>query len=277
VSLRVPPGLDWVVSDLDGTFLGADDRPSAANVAAVELALDAGLRFSFATGRLPAGLPDLPVHVLAHEQFGPHIVHNGAQVVHGAERLATFGLPSAILGTLLERCHEQGWYAEFYPDHGFIATHAADIADRSWREVTGPPEAIATRGLLESMPIIKATIVVTREESPGLITEIERLGLTAEISTSPIFPGADIVNVQAGGVSKGSALQWLAERLGTSTASALAIGDGLNDVTMLRTAGHALAVEYSPESLVAVADGSVPHVDGVAVAIHALLTARAGG
>jgi HAD superfamily hydrolase (TIGR01484 family) len=69
------------------------------------------------------------------------------------------------------------------------------------------------------------------------------------------------------GVSKASGLAHVAERLGVDAADVLAIGDGRNDIEMLRWAGRGVAMGQSVEETRAAADDVTASVydDGVAV------------
>lgn len=71
------------------------------------------------------------------------------------------------------------------------------------------------------------------------------------------------------GVSKGTALAWLAHRLGIPQTQVMAIGDNDNDRSMLEWAGLGVAMGSGAPSLHAVADWVAPGVeeDGVAVAL----------
>jgi Cof subfamily protein (haloacid dehalogenase superfamily) len=81
------------------------------------------------------------------------------------------------------------------------------------------------------------------------------------------------LELAAEGVSKGSGLAFLAERLGFSAAETVAFGDGENDVELLEWAGYGVAVGNAHERVKAVADWVCPPVDqeGVASVIEALL------
>jgi hydroxymethylpyrimidine pyrophosphatase-like HAD family hydrolase len=56
------------------------------------------------------------------------------------------------------------------------------------------------------------------------------------------------------GVTKGSELELLRVRLGVSAEDTLAIGDGSNDVEMLRWAAHGVAMGQAPAIVRAAAD-----------------------
>ncbi len=81
----------------------------------------------------------------------------------------------------------------------------------------------------------------------------------------------------AAGVSKGSGLDFLAERLGFSPARTVAFGDGENDLELVDWAGFGVAVENADERVKALADWVCPSAaeEGVAQVIEALLDSRA--
>jgi Cof subfamily protein (haloacid dehalogenase superfamily) len=70
--------------------------------------------------------------------------------------------------------------------------------------------------------------------------------------------------------SKGSGLRWLAQRLGVPLEQTLAIGDGVNDLSMLRMAGLGVAMGNAAPEIRAEADAvtATNDQDGVALAIE---------
>jgi len=79
------------------------------------------------------------------------------------------------------------------------------------------------------------------------------------------------------GVTKGSGLAFVAERLGLDLGRVIAFGDGENDVELLETAGFGVAVEGGHPRLHAVADATCPGPaeEGVASVIEAVLDSMA--
>jgi len=77
-------------------------------------------------------------------------------------------------------------------------------------------------------------------------------------------------------VSKGSGLQFVADRLGFSAAQTVACGDGENDRELLDWAGFPVAVANAHREILARADLVVPSVDeeGVATLMEAYLDSR---
>lgn len=59
--------------------------------------------------------------------------------------------------------------------------------------------------------------------------------------------------VRASGVDKGTAVVWLAEHYGVALDDVVAVGDWLNDVPMLKRAGHSFAMAQAPAEVKAAA------------------------
>jgi Cof subfamily protein (haloacid dehalogenase superfamily) len=79
----------------------------------------------------------------------------------------------------------------------------------------------------------------------------------------------------APGVSKGSAIRWLARRIGVPLSQTLAIGDQWNDFEMLAEVGHGAAMPSAPQGVQAVARYIAPPLseDGAARMIERLVLA----
>ena len=73
--------------------------------------------------------------------------------------------------------------------------------------------------------------------------------------------------------SKGTALKWLQEYLGISKEDTYAFGDNINDMEMLKNAGHSYAVGNARDELKAVADEVIKPYweDGVLEVLKSLL------
>jgi hypothetical protein len=80
----------------------------------------------------------------------------------------------------------------------------------------------------------------------------------------------------AEGVSKGSGLDFLAERLGFSKGRTICFGDGENDLDLMEWGGFGVAVANADERLKALAGWVCPPVaeEGVAQVLEALLDSR---
>jgi hypothetical protein len=62
----------------------------------------------------------------------------------------------------------------------------------------------------------------------------------------PMLDGSWVVLVRAAGVSKGTAVAWLAEHYSVPLSEVAAVGDWLNDIPMMRAAGRSFAMAQAP-------------------------------
>ena len=266
----VPGRPDYVVADVDGTLIARGRTATDVVAEAVRAAHAAGLRVGFATGRMPFGVRALQEQ-LAPE--GPHIVHNGAELLAEGRSIRTWSLSRAQAGALVDACRGSGVYAELYVPGGFFVTDRRKAAVVHWDAISGTPDGLAHELDLDAAEVIKGTIVAwTPEELPGVLALIEGAGLVGEAATTPILPGASFVNVTRPGVGKGEALTRAAEYLGIGLEAVVAVGDGVNDLSMLAVAGTAVAMGQAPPEVHRAAHLVVPEVDADGVA-HALRVA----
>ena len=260
----------YVVADVDGTLIASGTTATPVVADAVTVAHAAGLRVGFATGRLPVGLSDL------HGQLGPsgpHIVHNGAQVRFQGRPLRTWPIDPAAAVRLAELCRRERLYAEFFVGEGFWVSEHRDAMLPHWEHVTGEPAGMIADLDLGATEVIKASVVpFDGDELARCLPAVTELGLNTDTATSPLMPGITFVNVTALEADKGRGVTFAAEHVGCGLDEVVAVGDGMNDLTMLCVVGTAIAMGQAPPAVHEVAHLVVPEAqdDGVA---HALLAA----
>ncbi|GAB6900153.1 HAD family hydrolase [Kineosporia succinea] len=100
------------------------------------------------------------------------------------------------------------------------------------------------------------------------------LGDLAEVVHSD--PQAHMLEISAPGVTKASALAWLAGELGVEAGEVVAFGDMPNDIPMLTWAGTGYAMSGGHPDAIAAASRQAPPCDedGVAQVIEELLAGR---
>jgi Cof subfamily protein (haloacid dehalogenase superfamily) len=261
--------------DVDGTLLDSAHhlRPRVAD--AVRAVRAAGLAVVLATGKQFRSIRPL-VDTLGLD--GPQICLNGAALTAGehAEPLAFTPLPdtgrrAAIAAVrraapdfLISQFALDAIYVDrLHPDLGVFAAYGerepAVVPDLL--ETPLPP---AAKILLVGAP---AAIPAARQAVAPLL---EQLYIT---TTMPEF-----LEFFAPGADKGHALAALRARLGVPRAAVIALGDGENDVPLLRAAGLAVAMANAVTATKAAADVVAPSndEDGVAEFLEDLLREARG-
>ena len=260
--------------DVDGTLLDSQHRLRPRVTAAVRAAHEAGIIVTLATGKLLASVqPMLDEFGIA----GPQIVLNGAATLESATRAALRFCPlddarrRSILA--LVRATDPGvLISHFSLDSIYVGEDQRDhprlgiFAEYG----EGPPIIVPD---LDTTPLPACAKILLTDEPVRLaalraaITERvpENVAVT---TTTPDF--LEFFDVAAG---KGQALAALRETLGIAKEEIVAMGDGENDVPLLREAGMPIAMANGMAAAHAVAARIAPSndEDGVAVIIEAIL------
>ena len=266
-----PEAIRLIATDLDGTLLGEDGLVSDANSRALQAARAAGIHVVAATGRShmtsvpllePCGAVELAV------------CSNGA-IVHDPNAHQTLlARPVApdTLRSLTDRLSRAlpdaafGWELEgrFSWDEAFVAMRPRADARRV---LTGDADPWPD---FDIEPVYKVLIghpVLEREALLAAIADAAPSGVTVAAS------GATFVEVTGDGVDKASGLAWVCERFGVDRSAVLAIGDQVNDLAMLRWAGHPVAMANAHPAVLATTVRRAPSNvdDGVAAVIAEVL------
>ena len=243
--------------DVDGTLVDFEDRMTDRVRTTVRAARDAGLHVVISTGRSTPGVMDA-VDMLGLDD-GLAVASNGA---------VTFSYsPVEILSTVTFDARET---VKLVLEHVPDAAVAVEEVGRGYRINKAFPTGEITGEIVEQSIEELVAEPVTRViiRSPGQSAEeftalAERLGLHG-IS---YFVGYTAwLDLAPEGVSKASGLEAICARLGLEAADVVAVGDGLNDLEMLRWAGRGVAMGGSPPQVIAAADDVTGSVfdDGLA-------------
>jgi HAD superfamily hydrolase (TIGR01484 family) len=262
-----------VALDIDGTLLkwvegvGTTYEQISPPVSdAVHRALDAGVHVVLASGRSPHGMTNVA------DLLGLH----GSNGVHPAEQLWVVASNGAVVFRYppIDVVHEETFDAapavaavlEHHPT-ALVAVEERGVGYRVNRpfphgELTGE-FTIADVADLVSVPVSRVIIRDPDATADDFVALGERLGLQG---TDYVVGWTAWLDLAPRGVSKASGLEYVARELGIAAADVLAIGDGRNDIEMLRWAGRGVAMGQSVEEVKEAADavtGTV-HDEGAA-------------
>jgi len=104
---------------------------------------------------------------------------------------------------------------------------------------------------------LKLTVIHENER----LIDFERALIDRGLEINASYSGPRYLEITAKGVTKGAALQQLAEFLQIPLSKVLAVGDGENDISMISLAGLGIAMGNSPEKVKMAADLIVPSND----------------
>ncbi len=260
-----------VALDIDGTLLVPEpengfsaDAVTPAVREAVDRAIEAGTHVVLASGRAPLGMSKVLDHLELPRHDGEKVLvvaSNGAvtfsyppiEVVSEV----TFDAREAVR-TVLEHVPEAAVAVE---EHGVgyrVNRHFPD------GELDG--EMILTP--IEELVATEVSRVIIRDPfstSEDFVELAEKLGLQG---TNYFIGWTAWLDLAPDGVSKASALAEVAERLGVRREEVLAIGDGRNDIEMLRWAGRGVAMGQAPIEVQDAADYVTETVDDDGAAVE---------
>lgn len=242
--------------DIDGTLLDTHGHIPAANLEAIARAIDSGVEVALATGRrydfarpIFEQLPE-PLTL---------IVSNGAVVkTRAGETIVRHLLPKEIAQDVLRRTPQhRGATAVLFdrPRAGQIVYETVDWDHPLHRAFfRANREFIATMPLEESLTEDPIQVMFT-----GRCVDMRRLydelvvdeGQFAVSLTEYEYRDFSLVDVIRAGCSKGSALSELAAARGIDPAAVMAVGDNLNDLSMLEFAGCPVVMGNAVPELIA--------------------------
>lgn len=237
-----------IVSDFDGTLLRSDNKVSPAVVEAIARYTAAGGIFTVSTGRSYASimnrLPETgirtPIPVMALQ--GAYAADSGT-----GEKLFSVPISYGQMLRFALRAEAQGIYYHVYTEEGIYTASSCYISQK-YEQLTGiEVRAVGDpkRFLEGRADIMKVLAVCEASETEALSRKWQAETPDAQIFTSsPIF--IECVSAEAG---KGNGVRRVARALGIDIASVAAIGDEMNDYTMIEAAGLGVAVENARPAL----------------------------
>lgn len=248
-----------LVCDMDGTLLDSNKQISRENSEAAKYFVEKGGSFTIATGRMARSIeqymPLLPVNA-------PVILYNGS-VIYDFQRKEVLWyklLPAEVRNVvihLMDRFPEMG-VEVFYKDKMYIVKRN-DMTDMHIKRAEFSPIFLPLEEISDGW--YKVLLAWEHEK----LLEVERFMkeniINEESSFYIVFSEPVFLEILSKEASKGTALKELLRMLGISRSNVIAVGDNLNDIDMIETAGIGIAVENAHEELKKVADYCFTHND----------------
>jgi Cof subfamily protein (haloacid dehalogenase superfamily) len=223
----------------------------ARDIAAIRRLRAAGVVVTIATGRTPAGT----LHVARNLSLsGPCVCTDGAMVVdmETSEVLRHQTLGSAATTAVA------GAIGAFPDVRATVLIGSTVVLDeggsmlervaRSWSPVLEQTPILLDHACWQSDDGITAGAVIGLADQISTIAErLDDQPLQITHFEVTRYDGISSLIIHPEGVSKGDGLAWLAQHHGCELADTVAVGDWLNDVSMLEAAPRSFAMAHAPE------------------------------
>lgn len=236
-----------VALDIDGTIVeeNAMDVPPVT-ASAIQAVIRAGHHLVFATGRSLAGA--LPVVASAGVRSawvaaseGAVVARLGPDLPGGYEVVDAFSVEVAQVVARAREVVPDVEIAAEVVGQGYHVTHVFP------RGAINGPQAVR---LAQNLPRSSPRLMLRTSRAAALVMPLRELGVTANLS------GAELVNVTPPLLSKATALFRIRRRLGVDPDRTLAVGNGVNDLTMFSWAARSVAMGDAPELVRRAADAT---------------------
>jgi Cof subfamily protein (haloacid dehalogenase superfamily) len=259
-----------LVSDMDGTLLDSDSLVSNENHNALVDYVAVGGQFTVATGRMRSAvaryLPRIPMN-------HPAILYNGSMIYDFAKEkiLWKLSLPDEakeivrqIMGEFPEAALEI-----YHGDELYFVGENAETDEHKLREEFSP-HCVS----LDEVPLPWIKAIIAWE--PKKLAQVEKWLKGKKLNFRFTYSEPCFIELLNNDATKGTALVELAKITGFDIRNVIAVGDNLNDMEMIASAGTGIAVANAHPELKRIADICGPENNDNAVAriVRCLLNKR---
>ncbi|MDF1617429.1 Cof-type HAD-IIB family hydrolase [Petrocella sp. FN5] len=236
--------------DLDDTLLNDQLEISEDNKKAIIEMEKMGIHVVFCSGRAKDSMMKYVKEVGVHEKEDYIISYNGAVIDRfDGERVFYKPISGEDLKELIEAGRQHNIDTQLYTDEIMVEKYTDKT--QQYEKLSGLPVKVVS-----DLKEVKESIKVLYNHVAGEALEELRLELMAKFDdTFNIFYSkSHYIEVLHKEANKGLAVKNLAESLGINQEEVVAIGDGFNDVSMIKYAGLGIAVKNAHEGVKVTAD-----------------------
>ena len=235
-----------IAADLDRTLLRSDGTVSAFTKETILQCMEAGVGFTFATGRMYcSALPiarelQLPLPLITYQ--GALLKRIDGSVMHALH------LPQDLAGELEEILRKSGMHYNIYADETlYFSSFGKQVMDYA-RHIGVEPLA-APKGLGD----IQVTQYGVFDQPEAIAALEQQIRTRFGDAVHTVISGGHFLEICHPMAQKSYGLAQLAAHLGIDRSEIVAVGDNNNDLDMLQYAGLGVAVENAVPAAKAVA------------------------
>ncbi len=241
---------DLVISDFDGTLASSDDSISEENKRAIEKYREEGGNFVISTGRL-----HYSILKRARELGLKGLISccQGAVIVDAIDgkRILDERLPFEATYKTCKKLVEEDKTFLIYDSEEFYANRRDEYVKIYESIVKETAIVMDGEKLLEFIEknefrSYKILVIVEPKENESVLNMMKDMNINGCSVTKSAEFLVEIINSK---FSKGTAVEYLAKYYNTSIERTIAIGDQLNDLSMIEKAGLGVAVKNASDAL----------------------------
>ncbi len=221
----------WIFFDLDGTVIDHTTHTVPQKTRkALELLRENGHHLVMATGRSPALLGD----VLRDLNIETFIAVNGRYVCHKGEVLYENNIPASLVKELSDDLRQRGIDVAYLSAHQYaIAEKNTDLPKR-FSEYFNLPEPTTVPNFHLQNNVLQMVMFNESDDYENIASKYPALEFIASCPYG--------VDINHRGGMKETGMKVLAKHLGFLREHTVAIGDGFNDISLIREAGIGIAM-----------------------------------
>ncbi|MBL7572595.1 HAD family hydrolase [Staphylococcus saccharolyticus] len=260
-----------IATDMDGTLLNAAHEISSTNQEAIKFAQEHGITVVIATGRAfyeantPVAETDLKV---------PYICLNGAEVRDESFNImSTSHLNHSLVKKITTTLKDKDIYYQIYTNRGIYTEDPKrdlaiyiDIAERAGQKAdvtkiknsiqkridNGTLKVVDNYDNIEDIPGELIMKVLAFDSDLGKIDQVgQELALSPNLAVSSSSRGN--LEITHSDARKGIALSTIVKQLGVDLKHVMALGDNLNDISMLERVGYPVAMDNATQEVKTIA------------------------
>ncbi|MBQ8406042.1 MAG: HAD family hydrolase [Clostridia bacterium] len=239
-----------IVTDFDGTLARSDGTVSEKTKNAITRYVADGGRFAISTGRLPAAIISRAKEL---GLVGAVCCAQGSVIVDiQSEKILLEGrIPNDVAVAVCEAMQARGLHIHVYDlweyysnmDDDYLAYYEGVVKTKAVLVTDKPMSQFVKES---GMRPFKILAMVDPQENERIRLDLEKENFVGcDVTRSSSL----LVEVGNAAFSKGTSVQFLAKQYGVDIQKTIAIGDQINDLSMIQTAALGFAVKNADETL----------------------------
>lgn len=275
--------LKAIILDIDGTLYTSEKKISPRTLKALLKAQDQGIKLILASGRPARGMRDVAHELKMDENDGLLVSYNGAAVYDCQTDELLFNQAMSVEEVKAVLNHLENFDVKpmiakddtMYVNNVFdnhISYNGRDINIIEY-ESRGGKYLLCEKEHLGEFADFELNKILIAADPTYLKNNYEAIRKPFEGKLSSMFTAAFYYEFTANGIDKGNALHQVLTPMGIKQEDCIAFGDGQNDMSIIKFAGHGVAMDNAVDELKAAAQEVTASndEDGIAIVIERYL------